>query len=73
MQETLQYDAVSSGMPTMRLISSMPWPSDVAWKPLLSMAPMMLSRSLPSLKSQPLMTGVPSGTLPEAPNTACRE
>jgi hypothetical protein len=55
---------------TMRLISLMPWPSEVAWKPLLNMEDMMRSRLLPSLKSYPRMTGVPSGTLPDALSTA---
>lgn len=56
---------------TIRLTSSMACPKDVAWKPVWIMESIMLSRSRPWQKSQPLMVGVSAGTSPEAPSTAC--
>lgn len=54
----------------MRLTSFTACPSAVAWHPVVSMAAMMPSKDAPSLKSQPLMMGVPSGRGAEATRTA---
>ncbi len=45
----------------MRLTSMTACPSALAWQPVVSMDAMMPSRLAPSLKSHPLMTGVPAG------------
>lgn len=54
---------------TILLTSSIAWPRAVAWKPDVSIADMMLSRSPPLLKSWPLMMGV-SGTVSVGTRTA---
>ena len=56
---------------TMRFISSIACPREVAWQPVRSMAVIMPSKLHPSLKSQPRMVAE-VGTSAEGTSTACK-